>query len=134
MYQKFSSVGRKVLTLLVDTVQAFNVLVSLVLESGPVDLGVLLGNLESISVRLVKFLPTITQQVSSESRDSIATEKSHLTSAACHMTFLGTHPTLTQVPPSLQVSSMMATFAPYWAALLAAPSPPDPPPMTNRSK
>lgn len=41
------------LTLLIDTVQSLNVLVSLVLESRPVDFSVLFGNSETIRVGLV---------------------------------------------------------------------------------
>jgi len=48
------------------------------------------------------------------------------------MTFLGTHPTLTQVPPNfLKFDSINNTLAPYLAALLAEATPPDPPPMTK---
>src|SRR6056297_376855 len=52
--------------------------------------------------------------------------------AAFHMSFLGTQPTLTQVPPSAP-SSATAARAPYSAARWAAASPPLPPPMTNKS-
>jgi hypothetical protein len=48
------------------------------------------------------------------------------------MTFFGTHPTLTQVPPR-RASSMTATRAPYSAARRAPAMPPLPPPMTIRS-
>ena len=48
------------------------------------------------------------------------------------MTFFGTQPTLTQVPPSRPGSSS-ATRAPYSAARCAAASPPLPPPSTIRS-
>src|SRR3982074_94031 len=53
-------------------------------------------------------------------------------SAAFHITFLGTQPTLTQVPPS-RPDSTMATLAPYSAARCAAARPPLPAPMTTRS-
>ena len=49
------------------------------------------------------------------------------------MIFLGTQPTLTQVPPSV-FFSMSATFAPKEAALLAAARPPLPAPITMKSK
>jgi hypothetical protein len=48
------------LTLLVDTVQSLNVLVSLVFESRPIDLGVLFRDGESVRVCLVKLLPVVT--------------------------------------------------------------------------
>ena len=44
-------------------------------------------------------------------------------------TFLGTHPTLTQVPPSLPSASITATLFPYDAARRPPPDPPLPPPM-----
>ena len=58
------------------------------------------------------------------------------------MSFLGIQPTLTQVPPRPQAEpagdgftkSASATFFPISAAYLAAEIPPEPPPMTNRSK
>ena len=43
--------------------------------------------------------------------------------------FLGTHPTLTQVPPQRWLS-MTATLAPYCAARRAEAMPPEPPPIT----
>src|SRR6202035_3929201 len=49
------------------------------------------------------------------------------------MTFFGTQPTLTQVPPS-RCDSMTAALAPYSAARCAQARPPLPPPMTMRSK
>jgi hypothetical protein len=49
-----------------------------------------------------------------------------------HIIFFGTHPTLTQVPPHLAVSTT-ATLAPCLAARLAVAIPPDPPPITRRS-
>jgi hypothetical protein len=48
------------------------------------------------------------------------------------MIFLGTHPTLTQVPP-ISLFSIIATFLPNIAALLAAPKPPLPAPTTKKS-
>src|SRR5699024_1600365 len=53
-------------------------------------------------------------------------------SAACHMTFFGTQPTLTQVPPR-RCGSIRATRAPYCAARRAVAMPPLPPPITSRS-
>ena len=54
--------------------------------------------------------------------------------AADHMTFLGTQPTLTHVPPSLS-RSMQRTFLPWDVAeRLAQAMPPEPPPMQIRSK
>lgn len=45
----------------------------------------------------------------------------------------GTHPTFTQVPPSLFASTTIV-FAPWMPdALLAQASPPDPPPITRKS-
>src|ERR1700677_776277 len=51
---------------------------------------------------------------------------------AFHITFFGTHPTFTQVPPS-RPDSITALFAPYSAARCAKASPPLPPPMLMRS-
>ena len=48
------------------------------------------------------------------------------------MNFLGTQPRITQVPPT-RSSSATATRAPVMAASLAARTPPDPAPITNRS-
>ena len=45
------------------------------------------------------------------------------------MTFLGTQPTLTQVPP-IALASINNVLAPYIAARLADAIPPDPPPIT----
>src|ERR1700738_23321 len=53
-------------------------------------------------------------------------------SAAFHITFFGTQPTLTQVPPSAP-DSTIATLAPYSAARCAAARPPLPPPITTKS-
>jgi len=47
--------------------------------------------------------------------------------------FFGTQPILTQVPPQKR-SSATPTRAPYPAAIRAQRTPPEPPPMTNRSK
>src|ERR1700680_4350035 len=49
------------------------------------------------------------------------------------MTFFGTHPTFTQVPPK-RCDSMTAVFAPYSAARCAQARPPLPPPTLIRSK
>lgn len=49
--------ARTVLTPLVDSVQALNVLVALVLEGGPVDLGSVVWDLVAVSVGLVQLLP-----------------------------------------------------------------------------
>src|SRR3984957_9957740 len=46
--------------------------------------------------------------------------------------FFGTQPRITQVPP-IRYSSAMVTRAPWRAAIRAARTPPEPPPMTNRS-
>ena len=51
---------------------------------------------------------------------------------AFHITFFGTHPTFTQVPPS-RPDSITNAFAPYSAARCAAAKPPLPPPMQIRS-
>ena len=48
------------------------------------------------------------------------------------MTFLGTQPTLTQVPPR-RARSMQRTFLPWEAERLAQAMPPEPPPITIRS-
>jgi hypothetical protein len=48
------------------------------------------------------------------------------------MSFFGTQPRMTQVPP-IRLSSASATFAPPAAATRAARTPPEPPPMTKRS-
>lgn len=48
---------RILLTPLVDSVQALNVLVALVLEGGPVNLGSVVRDLVAISVGLVQLLP-----------------------------------------------------------------------------
>ena len=48
------------------------------------------------------------------------------------MSFLGTQPRITQVPP-MRYSSASATRAPWLAAMRAARTPPEPPPMTIRS-
>ena len=53
--------------------------------------------------------------------------------AAFHMTFFGTQPTLTQVPPR-RADSITSARAPYSAARCAQASPPLPPPITIRSK
>ena len=54
-------------------------------------------------------------------------------SAAWIMIFLGTQPTLTQVPPQNRCSAT-PTRAPCVAAMRAQRTPPEPPPITNRSK
>ena len=65
--------------------------------------------------------------------------------AAMNMSFFGTHPTFTHVPPTPAPTrfplasrdaprSMRQTRAPYPAARLAQDEPPLPPPMTTRSK
>src|SRR3981189_895454 len=46
--------------------------------------------------------------------------------------FFGTQPRITQAPP-LRYSSATMTLAPWPAAMRAARTPPEPPPMTNRS-
>src|SRR6266478_3016915 len=46
--------------------------------------------------------------------------------------FFGTQPRITQVPP-IRYSSASMTRAPWPAAMRAARTPPEPPPMTNRS-
>src|SRR6267142_415672 len=46
--------------------------------------------------------------------------------------FFGTQPRITQVPP-IRYSSASMTRAPWPAAIRAARTPPEPPPMTNRS-
>src|SRR5882757_7308034 len=46
--------------------------------------------------------------------------------------FFGTQPRITQVPP-IRYSSATITLAPWLAAMRAARTPPEPPPMTNRS-
>src|SRR5215475_2047181 len=46
--------------------------------------------------------------------------------------FFGTQPRITQVPP-MRYSSASMTRAPWPAAIRAARTPPEPPPMTNRS-
>src|SRR5271167_1544780 len=53
--------------------------------------------------------------------------------AAFHITFFGTQPTFTQVPPSAP-DSITAVLAPYCAACWAQARPPLPPPMLMRSK
>ena len=54
-------------------------------------------------------------------------------SAAITSSFFGTHPTFTQVPPQNR-SSATPTRAPNPAATRAQRTPPEPPPMTKRSK
>ena len=51
---------------------------------------------------------------------------------ASTISFFGTQPRITQVPPT-RYSSANATRAPCCAATRAARTPPEPPPMTNRS-
>src|SRR5215475_10154738 len=46
--------------------------------------------------------------------------------------FFGTQPRITQVPP-MRYSSASMTRAPWPAAMRAARTPPEPPPITNRS-
>src|SRR6516162_11546035 len=46
--------------------------------------------------------------------------------------FFGTQPRITQVPP-MRYSSAIITRAPWPAAIRAARTPPEPPPMTKRS-
>src|SRR5215471_14939825 len=46
--------------------------------------------------------------------------------------FFGTQPRITQVPP-MRYSSAIMTLAPWPAAIRAARTPPEPPPITNRS-
>src|SRR6476659_7788045 len=46
--------------------------------------------------------------------------------------FFGTQPRITQVPP-MRYSSAIITRAPWPAAIRAARTPPEPPPITNRS-
>ena len=48
------------------------------------------------------------------------------------MSFFGTQPRITQVPP-IRLSSASATLAPVAAAVRAARTPPEPPPITKRS-
>ena len=52
--------------------------------------------------------------------------------AAFHITFFGTQPTFTHVPPS-GPDSITAALAPYSAARCAQARPPLPPPMQIRS-
>src|SRR5690606_40657547 len=52
---------------------------------------------------------------------------------AFHITFFGTQPTLTQVPPS-RAPSMTADLAPWRAARRAVARPPLPPPIESKSK
>ncbi len=52
---------------------------------------------------------------------------------AFHITFFGTQPTFTQVPPR-RCDSITAVLAPYSAARCAQARPPLPPPMLMRSK
>ncbi len=54
------------------------------------------------------------------------------TRTAKTISFFGTQPRITQVPP-MRLSSARATFAPVAAAVRAARTPPEPPPMTKRS-
>ena len=122
--------ARTLLTPLVDSVQALNVLVALVLEGGPVDLGSVVRDLIAVSVGLVQLLPvkpqTENRQPSRSRKEEVrtASAETYARSAACHMTFFGTQPTLTQVPPSLQVSSMIATCrAPEMSAMVPLPRP-----------
>ncbi len=49
------------------------------------------------------------------------------------MIFFGTQPRLTQVPPQCRASTT-ATLAPWPAAMRAQRTPPEPPPITSRSK
>ena len=49
------------------------------------------------------------------------------------ISFFGMQPLMTQVPPNLS-PSISATLAPYSEALLAQAMPPDPPPITTKSK
>ncbi|KAH3664091.1 hypothetical protein OGAPHI_004805 [Ogataea philodendri] len=67
---------------------------------------------------------------SSESVNSLASLILDAMSEAYHITFLGTHPTLTHVPPIFLLSTTNAE-APYFAALLAEATPPEPPPITK---
>lgn len=55
------------------------------------------------------------------------------TCAAFHMTFFGTQPTFTQVPPRAFFSTT-ATLTPYEAARRAEAMPPLPAPITRKSK
>src|SRR5690349_6525663 len=48
------------------------------------------------------------------------------------MSFLGTQPRITQVPPR-RCASTSATRAPWLAAMRAARTPPEPPPTTTKS-
>ena len=52
------------------------------------------------------------------------------TVAALNITFFGTQPTFTHVPP-MRLRSTTATFAPYCAARRALAMPPLPPPITR---
>ena len=76
------------------------------------------------------FLPVDRPVYEAASAEVMATLKA--TPAAFHMTFFGTHPTFTQVPPK-RCDSMTAALAPYSAARCAQARPPLPPPMTMRS-
>ena len=53
--------------------------------------------------------------------------------AAYIISFFGTHPRITQVPPTRSASAM-STRAPWAAARREAATPPEPAPMTIRSK
>src|SRR3954470_3882785 len=62
-----------------------------------------------------------------------ASSSVRLTSAAYTSSFFGTHPRITQVPPQRSASAT-AVRAPCSAATRAARTPPEPPPITNRSR
>jgi hypothetical protein len=79
-----------------DTVQSLDVCVPFVLQLGPLELG---------QCQPLSFLP--------QSHYDAALRRFPATSAVYHMTFLGTQPTLTQVPPSRGLTSTKPTLAPY---------------------
>ena len=94
----------------VDAVQAVHVGIALVLEA----------------------LPVMAADLEVEAIVGGIRERARPGRAAFHMIFLGTQPTLTQVPPR-GPDSASATRAPYSAARWAEASPPLPPPMTTKS-
>jgi hypothetical protein len=61
-----------------------------------------------------------------------ATSKSSRKCAAYENSFFGMQPTLTQVPPKRSLSAI-ATRAPIVALTRLARTPPEPPPIVNRS-
>ena len=117
---------------LVSPIETCDVRVSLLLEFGKVELDVL-GDVISIVCAILQYFVNGGEVSCDLFRDTADRMLAVLPITKHSIYPAPTHPTLTQVPPD-RALSMMSVFAPYQPdALLAAPLPPLPPPMTMKS-